>query len=374
MTTERRIVVSVMVAVGGVLLLLVLWPRAAERLAPELVRAHVALQPEGAEAAVVGPVEIEAGRAFTLHAVLEARTRGGDPIYYTEAPVLELGGRRVPAEALRSWDRDRVARVFWFTVEGFAPYVRLEAAAQLERFHFTEFFRPEWPSRWSVPGRLEPRFSDSLERDDFELEARSFGTQRFQVRIELLADEDALTAQERYSSAGGGALPAEVETFPGVYAALPGPAGPASLAFGLTQVEPPPDPGPELLSRLADLTHRRIAFSRRPLLRQVTAVADRSPDELGWVDVDLSEGPAWGDGGVGPGDLLRAGARVVVLFRDRGTPGVLDRSDLCFDYEQGAAVRPLSEVFTGEGLVELARLTRHAPSSRSPSHAGHVTP
>ena len=360
MTPERRIILTVFVVAGAVLLLLVLWPQATERLAPELVAAHAAVQPEGTEAAVVGPVEIEAGRAFTLHAVLEARGRNGETLYYTEAPALELGGERVPAEALRSWDRRQAVRVFWFTVEGFTPYVRLEAAEQLDRFHFTEFFRPEWPSEWSVQGRLEPRFSDSLERDAVELEDRSFGTQRFQVRIELFEDEDDVTAEARYTSAGGEALPEEVETFPAVYSALPGPAGPASLAFGLSQIEPPAGAGSELLGPLADLTRRRILFSRAPLLREVMAAAGTTSGELSWETVDLAAGPAWGEGGarsgVGTGDLLRAGARVVVLYRDRGTAGVLDRDDLCFDYEQGAAVRPLSEVFAGGGLVELARL------------------
>jgi hypothetical protein len=121
-------------------------------------------------------------------------------------------------------------------------------------------------------------------------------------------------------------------------------------------VEPPAGAGPELHARLADLTRRRILFSRAPLLSQVMAAAGATADGLSWRTVDLTAGPAWGEGGVGSGDLLRAGARVVILFRDRGAPGVLDRDDLCFDYEQGAAVRPLSEVFAGGGLVELARL------------------
>lgn len=358
MTTERRIIVTVFVVAGAVLLLLVLWPRAAARLAPEPVAAHAAVQPEGAEAAVVGPVEIEAGRPFTLHAVLEARTRGGEPLYYTRAPALELGGERVPAEALRSWDRRQAVRVFWFTVEGFAPYVRLEAPEQLDRFHYTEFFRPERPSEWSIQGRLEPRFSEGLERDAVDREARSFGTQRFQVRIELFENEKDVTALARFTSAGGEALPGEVETFPAVYSALPGPAGPASLAFGLTQIEPPAGAGADLLSHLAEMTRRRLAFSRAPLLREVLAAAGTTSGALAWETVDLAAGPAWGEGGggVGTGDLLRAGARVVVLYRDQGTAGVLDRDDLCFDYERGAAVRPLSEVFAGGGLVELARL------------------
>jgi hypothetical protein len=352
----RRILAIVIGAAAVVVALLVLWPEAKERLEPELLAARVAVQPAGAEAAVAGPVELAAGREFTLHAVLEARGRDGEPVYYTEAPALELDGRRVAPAALRRWDRRQTVKILWFTVEGFAPYVKLEQAEQLDRFHFTEFFRPEWPSAWSVPGRLEPRFSESLERDALELADRSFGTQRFHVRIELFEDQDAPTAARRFASAEGAALPAAVESFPAVYAALPGPAGPASLAFGLTQIEPPPAPGPELHARLAELTRLRAAFTRALLVRRVIEAAGRTPADLSWATVDLGAGPAWGEGGVGTGHLLRAGARTVVLFRDRGRAGVLDRDDLCFDYERGAAVRPLAEVFAGGGLVELADL------------------
>lgn len=364
MTTEKKILWTVGGVAGAVLLFFALLPSAKESLAPELVGAHVAILPAGAEAAVVGPVEIDAGDDFTLHAVLEARDRSGEPVYYTEAPALVIGGERAPGEALRLWDRPRVLKVFWFTVEGFSPFVKLEAAEQLDRFYFTEFFRPEWPSSWSVQGRLAPKFSEALAQDPMAEEDRSFGTQRYQVRIELFADEDALTAEERYVSMGADALPDRVESFPTVYAALPGAAGPASLAFGLTQLEPPEGAGPELTRRLAALARQRLAFSRLPLIRQVIRSGGESRGELSWKSVDLASGPAWaGEGGAGSpvkrGDLVRAGARVVVLYRDhreRGTPGRLDREDLCFDYERGASVRSLSEVFTGEGLVDVARL------------------
>lgn len=358
MSSERRIVVTVIVVVSVVVLGLVLWPSAKERMAPELVRAHVAILPAGADAASVGPVEIEAGREFTLHAVLEARDRSGRAIYYTEAPGLVIHGERVPAEALKPWDRAGVVKVFWFTVEGPSPYVKLEAPGQLDRFRLTEFFRPEWPSAWSVAGRLEPRFSESLEREAVGIEDRSFGTQRFQVRIEIFEHEDDPTPKRRFISAGGGELPDAVESFPTVYSALPGAAGPASLAFGLTQIDPPDSSSAELLARLDRLTRSRLAFSRVALLAQVIRAAGRARSELTWVDVDLAAGPPWGEGedAIDTGDLVRVGARVVVLFRDRGTAGRLDRSDLCFDYERGAEVRPLSEVFTGEGLVQVARL------------------
>lgn len=358
MSTERRIVIGVMVVATVAILGLVLWPRAKEGLAPALVAAHVALRPAGADAALVGPVEIEAGTPFTLHAVLEARERGGATVYYTEAPALEIDGEAVPTEALRRWDRAGAVRIFWFTIEGVVPYVKLEDPAQLDRFHFTEFFRPEWPSAWTIDGRLEPRFSESLEREVVESQDRAFGTQRFQVRIEIFEEDGDLTPRTRFISAGGAALPDGVEDFPTVYAALPGAAGPSSLAFGLSQIEPPAAPDAELLARLTELTRRRLAFSRNPLVALAIQAAGRSRADLAWATVDLEAGPPWGEGegAVGIGDLVRVGARVVVLFRDHGVAGRLDRDDLCFDYERGAAVRPLAEVFTGEGLVELARL------------------
>ena len=80
------------------------------------------------------------------------------------------------------------------------------------------------------------------------------------------------------------------------------------------------------------------------------------------VGVDLAGGPRWGPTGVSPGDLLRVGERIVVLVEDLGTPEQLDYSDLCFDYFRGAKIKPLREVFVGEGLVEWVALT---PSSGS---------
>lgn len=358
MSSEKAILWTVAGVLSVLILAVVLWPRAKEELAPELLQAHVAVLPDGEDVAVVGPVEVEAGRGFALHAVLEARHRGGGSVYYTEAPAISIGGELAPVEALRSWDRQGVVKVFWFTVEGFSPYVKLEEAAQLDRFHFTEFFRPEWPSAWSIDGRLDPRFSESLERDALDVGERSFGTQRFQVRIEIFDHEEDLTPRRRFVSPGGDALPDGVESFPTIYAALPGPAAPASLAFGLSQLEPPPSPPAALHARLSRLTRQRLAFSRVTLVAQMIRAAGLTRAELDWTDVDLAAGPPWGEdeGAADTGDLVRAGSRVVVLFRDAGTEGTLDRADLCFDYERGAAVRPLSEVFVGDGLVELARL------------------
>ena len=162
MDSSKRIIWTVVVVALVVSAVVFLYPEAKESFAPKLLAARVAIQPAGAPAAVVGPVKIPAGTAFTLHAVLEARDRDGTPVFYTRAPALEIAGHRVPSGELRSWDRPWLVKVFWFTVEGPAPYVKLESPGQLDRFRFTEFFRPEWPSDWSVPGHLEARFSESL--------------------------------------------------------------------------------------------------------------------------------------------------------------------------------------------------------------------
>lgn len=355
MDTTQRILWSVGLAAAVVVAVLLIVPRASELRAPQPTAALVAIEADGSGVAVAGPVEIAAGTPFTLHAVLVAETLEGETVYYTEAPALEVAGTRVPAEALLTWDRQQVVKVFWFTVEGFTPFVELEGGDQIERFHYTEFFRPEWPATWTAPGALDSRFTTGLESASAQGMTRDFGTQRFQVRIELFPDEKSQIARERFVSPGGDALPADAAAFPTIYAALPG-AAPASLAFGLTQIEPPDGSGAELRGRLAELTRDHLAFARVSLVAEILRAAGREPAAVAWRDIDLAAGLAWGTGAgeVAQGDLLRVGARVVVLFRDRGEDGRLDRDDLCFDYERGAAIRPLSDVFAGEGLVEHA--------------------
>ncbi|HEX6203502.1 MAG TPA: hypothetical protein VF100_10905, partial [Thermoanaerobaculia bacterium] len=126
MVGEKRIlwiVIAVAVVIVGVLVAL---PKVEERTAPQPTAAWVAIEVEGSGVARVGPVAIEAGTPFTLHAVLAAVTRRGETIYYTEAPALAFGdGEPVDAEALRRWPSDRGARVLWFTVEGPSPYLEI---------------------------------------------------------------------------------------------------------------------------------------------------------------------------------------------------------------------------------------------------------
>lgn len=368
MTPEQKITWSIVAVVTVGVAALLVAPKVEQRLAPEPVGAWVAIEPAGAGAAEVGRVEIAAGTDFRLHAVVEARGRDGAAVYYTEAPALAIDGRRVPAGAVRRWDRPGEVKVLWFTVEGASPYLAFDAGEDLDRFRFEPFFRPEWGFGWSVPGVLEPAHDDRLAPES-RLPRLPFGTQRYQVRVEIYARGRQTVPETRLASPIATASDEAVDGTATVVAALPGAAGPASAAFGLTQIELPPDAGEAARQRLVRWTGEQIAFGRVPLIGAVIQAAGRSAGALGWRQVPLDGGVAWGQGGAAPGDLVRVGDRVVVLYSDQGERGALDRDDLCFDYVRGAAVRPLSEVFAppsggGVGEVEWAPLA--APGAPGP--------
>jgi hypothetical protein len=382
MTSEQKIAWSVVAVVVVGFAVLMLLPAVEERLAPEPRAAWVAVEVNGGGVAEVAPVEIAAGAPFRLYAVLEAADRDGEPVYYTEAPALVIGGAPVPAAALRRWDRPQPIKVLWFTVEGTSPFLGLEAGEDLGRFRIEPFFRSDWGIGWTVPGRLDPAHDDRLTAADRPPEV-PFGTQRYQVRVELYSAEGSgLVPEARFSSPGPAPV-AEMATAQGeaaaapqplrVTATLPGPAAPASAVFGLTGIEPPPDASPELQATLLAWTRERLAFGRVAVLATILEAAGRSSGDLDWRQIELDGGETWSE--LTAGDLLRVGDRVVVLWRDAGEPGVLDRGDLCLDFVRGAAVRPLGEVFSeplGDegGLVEWARLTRPATGEDAAGKGG----
>lgn len=365
--TNRKLFWGVVIAAAVAVVAVLLWPGVQEELAPAPVRAWAAIEVEGSGVAEVGVVEIASGTPFRVRAVLEAERRaGGGTVFYTEAPAVSIGGRRVPDDQLRRWERQAEVRVLWFSVEGVVPFIALGPGDDLSRFRFEPFFRPEWGSGWSVAGELEPANDARLVREDRQGRL-PFGTQRYQARIEIYPlAEDAVPSQ-RYISPGPAEALADPGVFPTAVVTLPGVPAPATAAFGLTGIEPPPDAGEAIRDELVRLTRERVAFGRLALVRAILDAAVRETDELEWRLVDLDAGTPWvvaggpdGDGpdgdGVARGDLLRVGERVVVLYQDRGAEGVLDREDTAFDYVRGSVVRPLGQVFGGGGEVEWARL------------------
>lgn len=354
MDTQTKILFAAVVGIALVVVIISFQPVIEESLAPELETAWVAIEVASSGVAEVGPVEIGFGTPFELHAVVEAKGRRG-PVYYTEAEALEIEGGVVDAARLRRWDRPFEVRVRWFTVEGSPPYVELSTAEDLERFRFQELYRADWPLAWSVPGTVEPAQDDHLQ-DDSALTRREFGTQRYHVAVELYDKIEKVRPKKQVRSWRGEALPGEAERFPTVRRVLPERLAAASRVFGLTHLEAVGGAADAMIPRIDELARHGLAFSRATVLRDHLESAGKTLQGLAWRDVDLVESAERWSADASPGDLLRVGERFVVLFEDRGRPGVLDYEDLCFDFARGSAVRRLGDVFTGAGVVELASL------------------
>lgn len=354
MTGEQKIFWSIVAATVLLVGALMLSGGVEQQLAPEPLAAWVALQPAGSEVAETGRIEIAAGTGFTLHAVLEAQEWTGKKVYFTAADRVIIDGEEIPADRLRRWGRSEEPRILWFTVEGFSPYVEIEAAEALDDFGFRENFRSDWARTWSVPGDLQPSAERQEVRDRVTGLPR-FGTQRFHVRIEMFGPKSAITPEVRLRSLEATDLPDRVEEFPTAIASLPDGLQVPSQVFGLSQIEVAPDALAETAETLAGWTRDRLAFSRLTVVREMLDRAGLTYEDLEWSEVDLEDGPAWRSGEVEPGDFLRVGERIAILVADRGQSGVLDRSDLCFDFIKGARVRLVDEIFVGEGLVEWAR-------------------
>jgi hypothetical protein len=359
--SPNRIFVIALVVVSLVVLAVLLQPEVEERLAPEPVTAWVAIEVDGSGVAEVGPVAVDAGTRFRLHAVLEARGRDGETVYYTEAPGLRLAGEELPASRLRRWERQRTVKVRWFTVEGERPWIEIDPEVGIAGFKIDELLRSDWPLAWSIPGEIDAANDNHLERGD-ALPRQIFGTQRYHVRIEIYLQEDDLFADQVVRSWGKDDLRANVDRFPTVTMTVPGLAGPASRVFGLSQLAAPDDADAELLRQIEELARHDLAFGRLTVLRDQIRRAGKRSEDLVWQTVGLQGEVSWGeDAEAAAGDLLRVGRRMVVLYQDRGLTGVVDHADLCFDFEQGASVRTLQDVFGRGGggedqAVELASL------------------
>lgn len=340
--SSTRVFVAVGLIVGILVLGLWLQPRVGKVLAPVPVAAWVAVETENSGIAEFGAHRIEAGTPFRLYAVLEALDRGGERVFYTTAPALKIDGSTVPADRLLTWERPLKAQILWFTVEGRTPFLRVPADADLSRLSFEAFFHPEWSTQWSVDGVIETRFREQFgETDSIQV---PFGTQRFQVWIELVPQGSGLP-ESRFKSAGAEDLPGAGAAVTTVSAFLPS-APVASEVFGLTQVEPAEGASEGLLEILADGLAERLYYSRIQLLREILGPTSSAAERI-----SLAAETPWPEQ-VKAGDVVQVGSRWVVLYRDQGTVGRLDADDLCLDFVQGSEVRRLGDVFSGDGDVD----------------------
>lgn len=344
-----------LLGLGAVFLLL--QPQVEDTFAPRPESAWVAVEVLEGEAAdgiaEVGPVEIEAGTPFRLHAVVSARQRSEELVYYTEAKRLRLGGEEIDGDRLLTWDRSRTVKLRWYSVEGRWPFLPVDAESGIQAFEMQEFLRSDWPLNWSVRGEIDAVNDDHLGTGRGG--RQMFGTQRFQVRFQVYDRPDDLVPSLNLKSWGPSELKEHVAEFPTVTAYLPGRLKPASKVFGLTQLDPVAELSSERMremqEQIDELAAHQVAFSRLTVLRDHVRDAGLRFEQLEWSLLELNGSVPWSDTGeqpVTPGDLLRVGDRIVVLYEDRGEPGLVDYDDLCLDFVQGAEVRSLGDVFGPE--------------------------
>ena len=227
----------------------------------------------------------------------------------------------------------------------------------LERVTYREIFQADWPQAWAVPGSVAPSVENFLPGLESRRVSARFGTQRFHVRIEILPSETAMLPTMRLRSSGREELENDPEQVTSVTATLVWPLESLSGAFGLPQIEPAPEAADALVSELRQRMSSGLSFSRLGLLRRWLADSGVRWESLEWRPIEINGEAEWSRG-----SPVRAGSKVTFLFEDRGAAGRIDSADLCLDFDKGATVRTLEEIFVGEGLIELARIARSEAS------------
>jgi hypothetical protein len=180
------------------------------------------------------------------------------------------------------------------------------------------------------------------------------------VRVERFAGEGAITPEARWSSPGAEALAGDPAAGTSVVAALAPPLAALSAAVGRTQLDVDPALPEPVAARAQSLHEQGVALVGPRLWTEHLATAGTAVERLDWRPVDVAAGALAWPAEAAPGDLLQAGGRLVALWRDEGTAGVLDPADLAFDLHRGLRPLRLDEIFAAErGLeLELARLPR----------------
>lgn len=330
--------------------LLVAWrmaPRWRAAIGPEPTAAYVVVEPEGAGVASDGLHRIRAGTGFRLHAVLEASTLTGDNVWYTEAPALRLGDREIPADRLRRWPEGRRLRVRWMTVEGAERVIEPDGQPRL-----LENFHPEWGTGWTAAGTVDPALV--VVEPGLALRPLPFGTQRFAVRLESYDSAEAIAPVARWSSPSVEVALAEPQRLTTVVAAAPPPLERLTGVAGAMQHEAEMPPA----GAVGAPEWPPFSYSAPRLLAEHLLASGRTVDDLAFRTVTLGpQGPVW-ETEVAPGDLLRAGERIVIVWADADGGGRLDPSDIVLDLGRGMRLARASSLFAGDDelRLDLARL------------------
>lgn len=301
-----------------------------------------------------------------VHLVLEGRAAGQLPVYFTDAPGLDLGRGPIPTSQLRPWDKrmDGEISIRWTQLEPEAKtYDNLKPSFHLEQLAYQEVELPQVEGQWTWKASVHPtllpdpapqaplgvgimRFKVRVKHQDYKLESPgAAGAYAGGIGEEVLSvayrgpDADPLVswAQSRFNTpyvAGASKRGGGEESHQ------------ALLALGVDGVELLP-----AAWRMAG--HPEASFVGNFLLdpeheaRSTIQVARVRPEGDGYVDA-MGELVSVGMKGIRPGDLLRSGNEAGIFARDVEPLGVLDANDMVVTaLFQEPRVQPLKDSLHG---------------------------
>ena len=344
-------------------------------LRPELVEVRIVTATESDPVLREGARHLAPGERPTIAVALRLRDVWGRRRWLAPAERLELDGAPVDHEVGDGWpEKDRRARVFWFTVEcsNVGGPVTPDRAARLLRYRT---FLANEMGRGLVAATLpEPHNDDSLAAQP-HVQPVDAGTLRLYAKVEVYDPTRDVRALQSAATAGVDSVLAP--GFPAIHRA-------AALADGLPpelgelfnlsgwEAEPGDDATFDAIAgaafglSFAEAVERRLAVSSRTFAAVAATGRPTFPAGSPAVDlaVDLAGGTVssnrrplkWGDD-VRPGDVLIDGSHHTVLAADDGD-GLLTAADVVVHcWRRPPAMTTLGKVFPASPAT--ARLVRH---------------
>lgn len=318
--------------------------RVSEARRPLLKEVRIVTATESDPVFRTGPRKVASGDHVTIAAAIRVGRDDDDGVWLAPVERLEIDGVSVDHTVAGSWpEKDRVLRVFWFTIEGTFLGGDLTADNAGKLIEQRAYLAPEMGRGLLAAAVPEQHNDDQFNLGD-EIIPVDGGTFRLYARVEIAEKADAVKALQSVSTRG--ASEALAEDFPtvSVGAALADGVAPAvGELFRLPGLEPRVDVDASwrevttqaLGADFVELVERRVVVSAWTFAAVALAgTADLDPNELHVLGDGIvgADGPRfegrtlrWGED-IRSGDVLRDREHFIVLLGDDGD-GVLGLAD-----------------------------------------------
>ncbi len=372
---SRTLLVVAAVVLGAVAALVVPW-WVHEHTRPRLAEARVVLATDADPVFREGPLRVASGEPVHIAVAIRLEQPGRSSRWLAPVDRLELDGHDTAHEASDRWpEKDRVVRVYWFTVEASNLGGELTLGDAAKRLGYRTFLAPELGRGLSATGEPAAHNGDAFGAREGTLPIAA-GTLRVYARVEVVDDPFAVRVDQAAStlpvdSLGDPRFPTILHSAP----AVPGIDPSVGELFLLPGFEPMPADGGSwnnvtsagLGATFLELVEKRLVTSSWTFAAvAVSGAADLDRGSLSSLGRLQFEGGtprrhgrplAW-SGDVEPGDLLTADdGHLVVLVADDGD-GVLGAGDTVWhSWHRPAAAEPLGTAF-GSAVTAVEHL-RH---------------